>query len=173
MASAHPQPDASRSALPRAGGPLRPAQPTYLFSRRTDRTLGAWKTLREGRAGHEASENWLAQNPSLPSVHPPWTLSLIRAPTQVLGHLQAAGPVGQTHSTGQPSVAAHTQGTTLTTCAPHCPRPRSPLAHLPGHRDYPAVPGGRALPEDPTGNKKKALKEAPGGRAGVPLCSRA
>ena len=65
------------SAPPRwAVGPLYPAQPTYLLSRRTDGSLGAGKTL-VGKSGAERSETgWLR---TFPCCHPPF-------PTLPSGH---------------------------------------------------------------------------------------
>lgn len=69
-------------------------------------------------------------------------------------------------------LAAPSQGSGLKTRASHSRIPVSCLSrtHLPEHLDYPAVPGGQALPGDPTGDKSKGTEGGSGNWTPSPGC---
>lgn len=77
----------------------------------------------------------------LPAVRP-------SSPSPVPDHPQAAGPAGRLAAQGS---AQRPLRPRVPSPSSRCPRARP--AHSPGHLGYPAAPGGRALPGDPTETK--------------------
>lgn len=125
---------------------------------------GALEDPRRERAGQKG-QDWLAQRPSLPSVTFPEPLPL-PGTSQVLGHLQAAGPWGLDQQLGA-ALSGRSGAGHRTEDVPLLPPRSPPPTHSPGLLDCPAVPGGRALPGDPTKNKSEGTQGGCGGQAAV------